>query len=72
MYIKGSKVVRSREWHKPKTEINISALGISESVSLEDFLKAVMVELGSIALTFRQETFEKQLDRAVTEVLKKL
>lgn len=68
----GVHVVKSREWHKPKTTITVTGEGIKEEISLNDFMKAVKTELGSVALTFKQETFEKQLDKAVAEVLKKL
>lgn len=96
----GSRVVRSSEWHKPKTEIVVTGQGISQAISLDDFMEAVKVELrlqpiadnlkkeiGSIALTFKKDTFEKkvdaamkqtenvlqnEIDNAVAEVLKKL
>jgi hypothetical protein len=39
------------------------------SISLEDFISEVKKEIGSITWTFRKETFEKQLDLAVGDVI---
>ena len=72
MMKKGILIIRSRQWHRPKTTVEVTGEGLSDSISLEDFMKAIKAEMGPIMLTFKQETFEKQLDKAVAEVLKKL
>ncbi len=67
-----TKVVMVRKWHEPKTKIKVTDEELSLEISLEDFIKAVKAEIGSVTWTFKSETFSKQIDEAVSRVIEGL
>lgn len=67
-----SFVTISRYWKNPKILTTISTEGISLQADLADFVSALKQEIGSVAMTFTQKTFEAKIDSAVLAVLKKI
>jgi hypothetical protein len=67
-----SVVTISRHWNNPKIQTTITDESISLSISLDDFISAIKKDIESVTWTFKQATFEKQLDVAVTSVLEKI
>lgn len=67
-----TKVTISRFWHNPAITTTFTDKLINIEIDLDDFMKALKEEIGSVTWTFKQETFEKQLDEAVAVVLKKV
>lgn len=67
-----NKVTISRYWDNPQIETIISNDGIGLSIRLNDFAKALIKEIGSVAWTFKQVTFEKQVSDAIQVVLSKI
>ena len=45
---------------------------IDLTVNWEDFIEALKEQVGSVTLTFRKATFEKQLDEAVNRVIRNI
>lgn len=62
-------VTVSRKWDHPNIETTVSGDGIAIRMSLDDFLKALVAEVGTVAFTFRQVTFAAQLDAAAKIVV---
>lgn len=63
------KITISRKWHNPKIESLITNKEISLSISMEDFIKALKAEIGSVRWVVKQNTFETMLDAAIKKVL---
>ena len=62
-------VTVSRQWHLPQITTSITGEGIAIQMSLEDYLTALEKEIGSVAFTFRQATFAKDLRAASVRVV---
>jgi hypothetical protein len=67
-----SCVTITRYWSNPKIQTKITDESISLSISLDDFITAIKKDIESVTWTFKQTTFEKQLDEAVMSVLEKI
>lgn len=59
----------SRKWHSPHITTVVTDESISLSIDLEDFVKALIKEIGSVALVFTGKSFEKKLKKAVENVI---
>jgi hypothetical protein len=55
----------ARKWHNPIITHTINKDGISVVIDLEDFVEAVVREVGSVTWTFTDASFKKQLEDAV-------
>lgn len=75
---KGTYIEKIRMWHEPKTEVTVTSEGIGSKIALSDFVTALKMqidfqqladklkeEIGSIALTFKADTFSKKVDIAM-------
>ena len=67
-----TNVTISRYWNNPEISTSIDSDQITLSISMEDFTKALKSEIGSVATTFTQKSFEKKLDEAINSVLEKV
>lgn len=59
----------TKKWHQPTFTYRIASEDMSAEVDLDDFIKALKAEIGSVTWTLKQASFEKQLDQAVADVL---
>ena len=64
-----TKVVVSRKWHKPNVEAFIDHHEVGTNIDLEDFIKAVVEEVGNPALLLTKAALQKQLLAATEKVL---
>lgn len=64
------KVTISRKWNNPEITTNIDDEGISLAISLDDFITALIKEIGSVTLIVKQNTFENSVQNAKERVLK--
>lgn len=62
-------VTISKKWHNPWINITIDTEGIELRMSMDDFREALKREVGSITWVFKKETFDSQLDAAITRVI---
>jgi len=62
-------VTQSRLWHEPKITTLVNGDGILVSMEIDDFKKAVLEEIGSVALVFTVAGFKKIVDDAFVRVL---
>jgi hypothetical protein len=67
-----SVITISRHWNNPKITTTISQEGISLQIDIQDFMKGIVEEMGSIATTFTKSAFEKKLTDAINVVLEKV
>ena len=67
-----TKVTISRHWNNPEINTSITSEILQIDIKLEDFIYALKQEIGSVTWTFKQETFDKQIDNALAMVLKKV
>lgn len=65
-------VTITRYWHNPEIITYINDREISLSVALDDFIKALIQEIGSVTLVVKQETFENRVNKAKDTVLKRI
>lgn len=56
-------------WYKLNVVFLKGFLNITHSPDLEDFVKALIKEIGSVALVFTGKSFEKKLKKAVENVI---
>lgn len=59
----------SRKWHQPKITTTISTIGITLTIDLEDFILAVLDEVGNSTLLLTKSKFEAKFRKAVDNVL---
>ena len=59
----------SRKWNNPKIRTRIDHEGIDVSIELQDFLAALVQELGPVTWVFTDRTFQVKFDAAVARVL---
>jgi len=59
----------SKKWNHPEFKYIITDEGMSCEMDFEDFKKALKQEIGSITWTFKRETFEKKLDKAIQIII---
>lgn len=59
----------SRRWDNPAIKTVINKQGISLEIDIEDFKTALLREIGSVMLVFRQSTFEVIVDKAFENVI---
>jgi hypothetical protein len=67
-----SIVTISRYWSNPQIQTTVTEESIKLNISLDDFIAAIKQDIESVTWTFKQATFEKQLDEAVSSVLEKI
>jgi hypothetical protein len=65
-------VTISRYWDNPKINTTIEDNFIALRISLNSFTKALKSEIGSVAMVFKKDTFDKRFDQAVLRVLSKV
>ena len=65
-----SVVTVSRLWNNPEIKTTVSTEGIDLSISLDDFVTAVIQEMGSVAMTFTGNQLRTKVDTAVVKVIK--
>jgi hypothetical protein len=63
------RVTISKKWHKPQITTVIDKVGISVSMSMDDFKKALLTEVGSVTWVFNNDTFASILEGAIGRVL---
>lgn len=63
------KVSVSRLWHNPTIHTSITKDGINLVMDLEDFKKAFITEMGSVALVFTKDQFEDKVNKAFVAVV---
>jgi hypothetical protein len=56
----------SREWHNPQIKTTITNQAISLEMSIEDFEKALVAELGKIHVTM---SMDKKIKKAIQAVI---
>jgi hypothetical protein len=66
------KVTISRYWNRPEINITVNDELISLNMKMDDFIKALKEEIGSVTWTFRDKTFNETIDNAVQSVIKKV
>lgn len=66
------KVTISRYWNRPEINITVNDELISLNMKMDDFIKALKEEIGSVTWTFRDKTFNEAMDNAVQSVIKKV
>lgn len=59
----------SRLWHHPHIHTTISRRGIAMEMPMEDFLEALMREMGTVALTFTESGLRAQMQSASQRVV---
>jgi hypothetical protein len=59
----------SRKWHNPQIHTTISQDGISLSIDIEDFEKALLNELGSVATVITRKQLKNRMQAAIKSVL---
>lgn len=62
-------VTISKKWNNPQINIMIDVEGIELKMNMDDFREALKREVGSITWVFKKETFNSQLDAAITRVI---
>ena len=67
-----TKVTISRYWDNPTITTVVTNESISLSIDINDFISFLKKEIGSIALTFSNKSFEEKIDNAVATVLEKI
>jgi len=65
-------VTISRHWSRPEITTRISKESISLQIDMDDFVKALKQEIGSVTFVFTQKEFESRLDVAIKNVLSKI
>lgn len=68
----GTYVEKIRKWHEPKTEITVTKDSIGSRMAMEDFVKALKIEMGSITTIVRTDTFHKKLDDAIAKIMEQI
>jgi hypothetical protein len=66
------KVTISRYWNRPEINITVNDELISLNMKMDDFIKALKEEIGSVTWMFRDKTFNETMDNAVQSVIKKV
>jgi hypothetical protein len=64
-----SVVTISRKWDNPKINTWVTGEEIGIKMDMADFVTALKQELGSVTWTFKKDTFDKQLDAAILNVI---
>jgi hypothetical protein len=59
----------SRKWHNPQINTVINTEGIELSIPLDDFIQAVIQELGPVTWMFKDATFQSKLNSSINNVL---
>lgn len=67
-----SEVTISRHWSHPKIHVTVSTEGISLQISIEDFISALIKEIGPVTWVVTSLQFRKRVDEAVIVVLEKM
>ena len=62
----------SRYWNNPQIMTVLWKDGISLTMNLDDFVKALKEEVGSITWVFRKSTFEEMMDTAIKSIVEKI
>lgn len=62
-------VTITKLWHKPEITINVDIEGISLSIPLDDFVSALIQEIGSVATVLTQKTFSDRVEAAKERVI---
>jgi spore germination protein GerM len=62
----------SRYWDNPQIKTTISAVGISLQVELDDFIEALIQEIGPVTWTFTEKAFREKINVACNNTLEKL
>jgi hypothetical protein len=59
----------SRKWHMPQIETTLAHDGIELKTNLDNFIEALVQELGPVRWVFTDQTFRIKLDAAIERVL---
>lgn len=62
----------SRYWDNPKIFTTISEDGINLQTDLDDFITALIQEIGSVTWVVTSPQFKKRVDKAVSTTLSKI
>lgn len=65
-----TKFVISRKWNNPQFKYVITDEDMSCEMNLDDFIRALKQEIGSVTWTFKKDTFEKNLDMAIQKIIR--
>ena len=65
-------VTITRYWHAPQIHLKVTDEKIGLDLPLEDFLKALKQEIGSVKLILRQATWDQQFDEAWRRTVEKV
>jgi hypothetical protein len=64
------KVTITRLWHNPEIHVTVDSEKISLSMPLDDFVAAMITEIGSVAMVFKQKTFAEKVKIAKEAIIK--
>ena len=64
-----SIITISRRWNNPQISTTISREGIQMVMSIDDFEKALLEEIGSVTLILTREQFRDKLAKAIANVI---
>ena len=70
--IKSNIVTISRYWNHPEIYTMVTSEDISLSISLDDFIKALKLEIGSVAWIFTKTAFNSKLDKTISTVIERI
>lgn len=62
-------VTVSRKWNNPQIEITVNNLEINLSISMDDFVQALLEEFGNPALVVTKGQFSSRLRQSVERVI---
>lgn len=62
-------VTVSRKWNNPRIEIVVNNVEINLSISMEDFVQALLEEFGNPALVVTRGQFSSRLRQSVERVI---
>lgn len=64
-----TKITVTRKWHNPKISITVDSEQISLSMDMDDFITALIKEIGSVTTVFTQKTFADKVSAAKDRVI---
>lgn len=59
----------SRLWNNPQIQTTVNIEGIELTISLDDFIEAIIQEIGPVTWTFKDATFRAKVSQAVNRVV---
>lgn len=63
------KIITSRKWHNPEIETFITTAEVGASISLDDFIEAVVADIGNPTMLLTKAALKAKLEEASARVL---